>query len=272
MDQERHEKIFDLFHRAAGLPEAEREEYLKKESGGDDDLVAEVLRLLAHDPGSVGPIPQETSPSLVDTMIGKYRLLKILGSGGMGEVYLAEQEKPIRRQVALKIIKMGMDTKEVIARFQSERQALAMMDHVNIAKIHDAGATQEGRPYFVMEHVEGVPITQYCDQHRLATKERLGLFVQVCQAIHHAHQKGIIHRDIKASNVLVAHQDGSSIPKVIDFGVAKATSREHTECTVFTEQGQLVGTPEYMSPEQAEMTGRFVDTTTDVYSLGVLLY
>ncbi|MFH1845270.1 MAG: tetratricopeptide repeat protein [bacterium] len=228
--------------------------------------------MLAHDPGSVHPIPRGAAPDLVGTKIGQYRLLEILGSGGMGEVYLAEQEKPIRRKVALKIIKLGMDTKEVIARFQSERQALAMMDHVNIAKIHDAGATQEGRPYFVMEYVAGIPITQYCDQHCLSTQERLGLFVQVCQAIHHAHQKGIIHRDIKPSNVLVSRQDGSSIPKVIDFGVAKATSREHTECTVFTEQGQLVGTPEYMSPEQAEMTGRFVDTTTDVYSLGVLLY
>ena len=272
MDQERHQKIFDLFNKAADQPDSEREAFLRKESGGDESLVVEVMRLLAHDPGSVCPAPRAATPDLIDTMIDQYRLLEILGSGGMGEVYLAEQETPIRRKVALKIIKLGMDTKEVIARFQSERQALALMDHVNIAKIHDAGATQEGRPYFVMEYVEGVPITHYCDRHRLSTPERLGLFVQICQAIHHAHQKGIIHRDIKPSNVLVSRQNGSSIPKVIDFGVAKATSRRHTECTVFTEQGQLVGTPEYMSPEQAEMTGRFVDTTTDVYSLGVLLY
>ncbi len=272
MDQERHNRIFELFHEAAALPEEDREAFLRGESEGDDSLIAEVLRLLAHDPGSLRPNPQTTAPDLVGTVIDQYRLLEILGSGGMGEVYLAEQEEPIRRKVALKVIKLGMDTKEVIARFRSERQALAMMDHPNIAKIHDAGATKEGRPYFVMEHVEGVPITHFCDRHHLPTRERLGLFVQVCQAIHHAHQKGIIHRDIKPSNVLVSRQDGVAIPKVIDFGVAKATSREQTQSTVLTVQGQLVGTPEYMSPEQAEMSGRFVDTTTDVYSLGVLLY
>jgi len=272
VDRERHNKIADLFHQAAARPESEREALLRRESGGDDTLVAEVLRLLAHDPGSLHPGPESAPADLIDTVIGKYRLLELLGSGGMGEVYLAEQEKPIRRKVALKVIKLGMDTKEVIARFQSERQALAMMDHENIARIHDAGATPEGRPYFVMEHVEGLPITRFCDQRRLATRERLELFVQVCRAIHHAHQNGIIHRDIKPTNVLVVRQNGSSIPKVIDFGVAKATSRHATECTVFTEQGQLIGTPEYMSPEQAEMTGRHVDTTTDVYSLGVLLY
>ncbi len=272
MDQERHNRIFELFHEAASLPEEDREVFLRAESEGDDSLIAEVLRLLAHDPGSLHPTPLTAAPDLVGTVIDQYRLLEVLGSGGMGEVYLAEQEEPIRRKVALKVIKLGMDTKEVIARFRSERQALAMMDHPNIAKIHDAGATKEGRPYFVMEHVEGVPITHFCDRHHLPTRERLGLFVQVCQAIHHAHQKGIIHRDIKPSNVLVSRQDGVAIPKVIDFGVAKATSREQTQSTVLTVQGQLVGTPEYMSPEQAEMSGRFVDTTTDVYSLGVLLY
>ncbi len=272
MDQDRHERIFELFHAAAALPEAERESFLSRESGGDDSLVTEVVDLLAHDPGSLSPEPWRAAPELIGTVIDQYRLLEILGAGGMGEVYLAEQEEPIRRKVALKIIKLGMDTKEVIARFRSERQALALMDHANIAKIHDAGATKEGRPYFVMEFVEGIPITHYCDRHRLTTRERLGLFVLVCQAIHHAHQKGVIHRDIKPTNVLVSRQDEIAIPKVIDFGVAKATSREQTQSTVLTVQGQLVGTPEYMSPEQAEMSGRFVDTTTDVYSLGVLLY
>jgi len=272
VDQKRHNRIFELFQAAVALPEKERAKFLAKESEGDDSLVAEVMNLLAHDPGSLHPVSQKAAPDLIGTVIDQYRLLEILGSGGMGEVYLAEQEEPIRRMVALKVIKLGMDTREVIARFRSERQALALMDHPNIAKIHDAGATPEGRPYFVMEHVEGVPITHFCDQHRLTSRERLELFVQVCQAIHHAHQKGIIHRDIKPSNVLVSRQDGTAIPKVIDFGVAKATSRDQTQSTVLTVQGQLVGTPEYMSPEQAEMSGRFVDTTTDVYSLGVLLY
>ena len=190
----------------------------------------------------------------------------------MGSVYLAEQEQPIRRKVALKVVKLGMDTKEVIARFESERQALAMMNHPNIAQVHDAGTTERGAPYFVMEHVAGIPITDYCDKHRLSTRERLEIFIPVCQAIQHAHQKGIIHRDIKPSNVLVAVQDGKPVPKIIDFGVAKATNQRLTEKTVFTQQGYLIGTPEYMSPEQAEMTGLDVDTTTDIYSLGVLLY
>ena len=272
MDQERHDRVFELFSAAAALPEEDREAFLRAESQGDGSLVAEVLRLLAYDPGSLRSVPRGAAPDLIGTVIDQYRLLELLGAGGMGEVYLAEQEQPIRRKVALKVIKLGMDTKEVIARFRSERQALAMMDHPNIAKIHEAGATREGRPYFVMEHVEGVPITHFCDRYRLATRERLELFVRVCQAIHHAHQNGIIHRDIKPTNVLVSRQDGTAIPKVIDFGVAKATSRDQTQSTVLTVQGQLVGTPEYMSPEQAEMTGRFVDTTTDVYSLGVLLY
>ncbi len=190
----------------------------------------------------------------------------------MGVVYLADQERPVRRRVALKVIKLGMDTREVIARFESERQALAMMNHPNIAKVFDAGTTEQGRSYFVMEQVPGVPITDYCDRHRLTTKERLELFIPVCQAIHHAHQKAIIHRDVKPSNVIVMIQDGKPVPKVIDFGVAKALNQRLTEKTVFTEQGKLIGTPSYMSPEQAEMTGLNVDTTTDVYSLGVLLY
>ncbi|MHC5008515.1 MAG: tetratricopeptide repeat protein, partial [Planctomycetota bacterium] len=204
--------------------------------------------------------------------IGPYRLREKIGEGGMGEVYLAEQEIPIRRRVALKLIKAGMDTKQVIARFESERQALALMDHVSIARVFDADSTPEGRLYFAMEYVKGEPITRYCDRYRLATRERLELFMQVCDGVQHAHQKGIIHRDIKASNVLVTVEEDEPVPKIIDFGVAKATGQRLTEQTVYTQLGVLIGTPEYMSPEQAEMTGQEVDTRTDVYSLGVLLY
>jgi serine/threonine protein kinase len=196
----------------------------------------------------------------------------MLGEGGFGCVYLADQEHPVRRKVALKILKLGMDTKQVIGRFEAERQVLALMDHPNIAKVLDAGATESGRPYFVMELVKGVPITEYCDTHQLSTKERLVLFMLVCHAVQHAHQKGIIHRDIKPSNVLIAMHDGKPVPKVIDFGIAKALDHKLTEKTVFTEMRQLIGTPEYMSPEQAEMTGIDIDTRSDVYSLGVLLY
>jgi serine/threonine protein kinase/WD40 repeat protein len=206
------------------------------------------------------------------SQIGAYKILDTLGQGGMGIVYLAEQERPLRRRVALKVIKVGMDTREVIGRFEAERQALALMDHPNIAQVHDAGTTDDGRPFFVMERVAGIPITEYCDRHRLSTDDRLRLFVQVCAAVHHAHQKGIIHRDLKPSNILVTTQDGQSVPKVIDFGVAKATHQRLTEKTVFTQLGLLIGTPEYMSPEQAEMSGLDVDTTTDIYSLGVVLY
>ncbi len=201
-----------------------------------------------------------------------YRIIEDIGEGGMGVVYLAEQTRPVRRRVALKLIKLGMDTREVIARFESERQALALMNHPNVAAVYDAGATKQGRPFFVMEYVPGEPITTYCDKHQLALPERLNLFMQVCHAIQHAHQKGIIHRDIKPSNVLVMYQDGTPIPKVIDFGVAKATNQRLTEKTLFTEQVLLIGTPSYMSPEQAEMTSLDIDTRTDVYSLGVLLY
>ncbi len=190
----------------------------------------------------------------------------------MGEVWVAEQQKPIRRRVALKLIKAGMDTKQVIARFESERQALALMDHPAIAKVFDAGETEEGRPYFVMEYVQGIPINEYCDQNRLTTQERLALFSHICEGVQHAHQKAIIHRDLKPSNILVAIQDGVAVPKIIDFGVAKATARSLTERTMYTELGVLIGTPEYMSPEQAEMSGQNVDTRTDVYSLGAILY
>jgi len=204
--------------------------------------------------------------------IGPYHLLQKIGEGGMGEVWVAEQHKPIHRRVALKLIKAGMDTSQVISRFESERQALALMDHPVIAKVFDAGETGDGRPYFVMEYIQGIPITKYCDQNRLTTKERLELFRHICEGVQHAHQKAIIHRDLKPSNILVAIQDGVAVPKIIDFGVAKATAQTLTERTMYTELGMLIGTPEYMSPEQAEMSGQNVDTRTDVYSLGAILY
>src|SRR5579872_2656744 len=203
---------------------------------------------------------------------GRYRIVLALGEGGMGTVYLAEQLEPIRRRVALKVVKLGMDTAQVLARFNNERQALAMMDHPNIAQIFDAGATTKGRPYFVMEYIEGAPITQYCDRKRMTTKERLSLFLAVCRAVRHAHQKGVIHRDLKPSNVLVIEQDGTPVPKVIDFGIAKATDKWAVENTLITQFGQMVGTPEYASPEQAEVMSGDVDQSSDVYSLGVILY
>jgi hypothetical protein len=206
------------------------------------------------------------------TRIGRYKLLRQIGEGGCGVVYLAEQQEPVRRSVALKVIKLGMDTKSVIARFEAERQALALMDHPNIAKVLDAGATDSGRPYFVMELVPGVKITEYCDQNHLDTDERLKLFIQICHAIQHAHQKSIIHRDIKPSNVLVTVQDGVPVPKVIDFGIAKATEGRLTDKTFITLQEHFIGTPAYMSPEQAAMSGLDIDTRSDIYSLGVLLY
>jgi serine/threonine protein kinase len=206
------------------------------------------------------------------SVIGPYKLLRQIGEGGMGVVFMAEQTEPIQRTVALKIIKPGMDTRQVIARFEAERQALAMMDHPNIARVLDAGTTDTGRPYFVMELVKGVPITKYCDEHKLSLRERLELFKPVCEAVQHAHQKGIIHRDLKPTNVLVAEYDNHAIPKVIDFGVAKATAQKLTERTMFTEFGQVIGTVEYMSPEQAKFNQLDIDTRSDIYSLGVLLY
>ena len=206
------------------------------------------------------------------TRIGPYKLVQKIGEGGMGTVYMAEQEMPVRRRVALKIIKPGMDSDQVVARFEAERQALALMDHPSIARVFDAGTTGSGRPFFVMELVKGIPITDYCDQARLSTKERLELFMPVCQAIQHAHQKGIIHRDVKPSNVLVTLIDGKPVPKVIDFGVAKAIDQRLTEKTMFTQFGPVVGTLEYMSPEQADLSGLDIDTRSDIYSLGVMLY
>ena len=232
---------------------------------------------MSDDPNELDPTELPSTEAAQATagaqeQIGPYRLLQKLGEGGMGEVWLAEQTAPVKRRVALKIIKQGMDTKQVVARFEAERQALAMMDHPAVAKVFDAGTTPHGRPYFVMEYVKGVPITEHCDRHRLTNRERLDLFMQVCEGVQHAHQKAIIHRDLKPSNVLVTEQDGKRLPKIIDFGVAKATAQKLTEKTLFTELGVLIGTPEYMSPEQAELTGEDVDTRTDVYSLGVMLY
>src|SRR5690348_4757085 len=212
--------------------------------------------------------PLHVSPEF----IGHYRIVETIGEGGMGIVYKAEQREPVRRIVALKVIKLGMDTKEVVARFEAERQALALMNHPNVAKVFEAGTTDQGRPYFAMEHVPGVPVTDYCDENKLTTRQRLELFVQICHAVQHAHQKGIIHRDLKPSNILVTMFDGKPVPKVIDFGIAKATNQQLAQHTLFTQTGALIGTPEYMSPEQAQTSGLDVDTRTDVYSLGVILY
>jgi serine/threonine protein kinase len=232
---------------------------------------AEVVRLLAG--STEGCAAEFDSDDLIGSRIGAYKLLQKIGEGGCGAVYMAEQEKPVRRKVALKVIKLGMDTKNVIARFEAERQALALMDHPNIARVFDAGATEAGRPYFVMELVRGVKITTYCDEKKLETWQRLDLFIQICGAIQHAHMKGIVHRDIKPSNILVATLDGVPMLKVIDFGIAKATGGERlTNNTLFTAYEQFVGTPAYISPEQAQMSGMDVDTRSDIYSLGVLLY
>ena len=206
------------------------------------------------------------------TQIGPYKLLEQIGEGGMGVVYVASQKEPLRRKVALKIIKPGMDTREVVARFEAERQALAMMDHPNIAKVFDAGATDAGRPYFAMELVKGTPITEYCDRERLSTRERLALFVTLCHGVQHAHQKGVIHRDLKPSNLLIEVDDVRPVPKIIDFGIAKAVGQQLTEKTFHTGFEQMVGTPLYMSPEQAGQSCKDVDTRSDIYSLGVLLY
>ena len=276
--------IDEIFFAAMEQPSPKaRAAYLDEVCGSDLDLRRRVERLLDAqakvgsflDAPAAGPTMSFPSPQVMEgpgTVIGPYKLLEQIGEGGMGIVYMAEQTQPVRRKVAMKIIKPGMDTKQVIARFEAERQALAMMDHPNIAKVLDAGATESGRPYFVMELVRGIPITEYCDQHRLSIPERLDLFMRVCQAVQHAHQKGIIHRDIKPGNVLVTSLDGVPVPRIIDFGIAKATGQSLTEKTLFTGFAQLIGTPLYMSPEQAEMSAVDIDTRSDIYSLGVLLY
>jgi len=264
-----------------GTP-GERAAYLDGACGKDLSLRQRVEELLTkhfQQDSFMKKPAVEGSPTVVlpisegpGTVIDRYKLLEKLGEGGFGAVYVAEQKEPVKRRVALKIIKLGMDTKQVIARFEAERQALALMDHPNIAKVFDAGATETGRPYFVMELVRGVPITKYCDENNLPTVERLDLFMAVCQAIQHAHQKGIIHRDIKPSNILVTLHDGVPVPKVIDFGIAKAMHGELTDNTIYTQFQQFIGTPAYVSPEQAEMSGLDMDTRSDIYSLGVLLY
>jgi serine/threonine protein kinase/tetratricopeptide (TPR) repeat protein len=256
--------------------------FLGQACAGDSGLCAEVEKLLRAQValGSFHEAPRLALPATVDgliherpgTIIGPYQLLEQIGEGGFGIVFLAEQQEPIRRKVALKVIKPGMDTRQVIARFEAERQALALMDHPHIARVLDAGATASGRPYFVMELVKGVPITEFCDQNHLSPEARLKLFLDVCGAIQHAHHKGVIHRDIKPSNVLVTLQDGVPVVKVIDFGVAKAMVQKLTERTLFTAHGQMIGTPAYMSPEQAQTSGLDIDTRSDVYALGVLLY
>ena len=263
----------------------EQEAYVRRACGDDHQLRGQVEALLRshrltghfvldRDP-DINAAATVDMPSIVErpgATIGPYRLMEQIGEGGFGLVFVAEQQYPVRRKVALKVIKPGMDTREVIARFEAERQALALMDHPNIARVLDAGATPSGRPYFVMELVKGVPITDYCDQAQLTPRERLGLFIPVCQAVQHAHQKGIIHRDLKPSNVLVTLHDGTPVPKVIDFGVAKAIGQQLTDKTIYTRFAQMIGTPLYMSPEQAEMSGLDIDTRSDIYSLGVLLY
>ncbi|MCI0538728.1 MAG: serine/threonine-protein kinase [Verrucomicrobiales bacterium] len=275
-----------LFQAAVQLTGAERAAFLNGACLGDNALRQRLEALLAaHDqPDNLVPTQAEPArPTIkldfadapdeaVGQTLGRYKLLERVGEGGCGVVYVAEQTEPVRRRVALKVIKLGMDTKQVVARFEAERQALAMMDHPNIAKVLDAGTTDVGRPFFVMELVRGIRITDYCDQANLSTKERLDLFIKVCQAIQHAHQKGIIHRDIKPSNILVTLHDGVPVPKVIDFGIAKATEGRLTDNTVYTQLHQFIGTPAYMSPEQAEMSGLDIDTRSDIYSLGVLLY
>src|SRR5215831_3548971 len=262
--------------------------FLDRACAGQPDLRGRVEALLeAHrevgtaehrepaegaDPGPVATVDVPPVRERPGDVIGPYKLLEQIGEGGFGVVFLAEQTAPVRRKVALKVLKAGMDTRQVVARFEAERQALAIMDHPHIAKVFDGGATPSGRPYFVMELVKGVPITEFCDQNQLTPRQRLELFIPICQAVQHAHQKGIIHRDLKPSNVMVSRHDTTPVVKVIDFGVAKALGQELTDKTLFTGIAQMIGTPLYMSPEQAGMSDLDVDTRSDIYSLGVLLY
>jgi hypothetical protein len=274
------DKLNELFSEAltCASPE-ERRRFLDTACGADRELRGQVdSLLLAH--SEAGDFLKQTvvpreSPAIGEgpgSVIGRYRLLQVIGEGGFGVVFMAEQQEPVRRMVALKILKPGMDTREVIARFEAERQALALMDHPNIARALDGGVASSGRPYFVMDLVKGVPITQFCDKHNFSIEQRLQLFLKACGGVQNAHQKGVIHRDLKPSNILVTLHDGEPVPKVIDFGVAKAIGQKLTERTLFTRFEQLIGTPAYMSPEQAEWSGLDVDTRTDIYALGVLLY
>lgn len=279
MTEHRKKRIVEILEACLDLDTRERGAFLETACAHDPELKQEVARLLALDEqmGDFLEVPEwsrsgEVAGAAHPEQVGPYRILEVLGEGGMGVVYAAEQQEPLRRRVALKLIKLGMDTREVVVRFKSELQALALMDHPNIARVYDAGVSEQGRPYFVMELVPGEPIVPFCDTRRLSMRKRLELFAQVCRAVQHAHQKAIIHRDIKPSNILVSDGDEGPIPKIIDFGIAKAVGQRLTERTVFTERGQMIGTPEYMSPEQAESMDADVDTRTDIYSLGVLLY
>ncbi len=298
--EDRFQRAADLFLKARDLGLAERDDFLSRECGSDDLLRQAVDKMLL---GDEHPLPfaslaedlravhdefdraitsnldsEKQREGMVDdaaedgSSVGPYRLLQKIGEGGFGAVYMAMQERPVRRRVALKIIKLGMDTRQVVARLEAERQALALMDHHNIAKVFDAGATETGRPYFVMELVRGLQLTRYCDQNHLSMRQRLELFLPICNAVQHAHQKGVIHRDLKPSNILVTLHDGKPVPKVIDFGIAKAIHQPLTDKTLFTRMEQFIGTPAYMSPEQAELSGLDIDTRSDIYSLGVLLY
>ena len=277
------DRLESLFVATLQKPPADRAAYLDQ-ACADDPALRERVEALLRAQGAAGSFLEPPAPSPVvtvdeqpvgegpGTVIGPYKLLEQIGEGGMGTVWMAQQTEPVKRLVAVKLIKAGMDSRQVIARFEAERQALALMDHANIARVLDAGTTGAGRPYFVMDLVKGVPITRYCDEHHLTPRQRLELFIPVCQAVQHAHQKGIIHRDLKPSNVLVALYDGKPVPKVIDFGVAKAAGQQLTEKTLVTGFGAIVGTLEYMSPEQAEINQLDIDTRSDIYSLGVLLY
>ncbi len=273
-----------IFHAARAIPDSDRRRaYVREACGGDETRIAHIEALLvavegpdslldraaAGNPMVTIDRPATESPG---TVIGPYKLIEQIGEGGMGSVWMAQQTVPVKRLVAVKLIKAGMDSRQVIARFEAERQALALMDHPNIARVLDAGTTGGGRPYFVMDLVKGVSITRYCDEHHLTPRQRLELFIPACQAVQHAHQKGIIHRDLKPSNVLVALYDGKPVPKIIDFGVAKAAGQQLTDKTLVTGFGAIVGTLEYMSPEQAEVNQLDIDTRSDIYSLGVLLY
>ena len=272
----------DIFLNAREIVDpAERAAYLAQACGTDTDLRSRVEALLRDADGAQDFFGAEDHlPGLVTapltegpgSVIGRYKLLQKIGEGGMGVVYMAEQREPVVRKVALKIIKLGMDTRQVLGRFEAERQALALMDHPNIAKILDGGATGTGRPYFVMDLVQGLPITRFCDEANPSTRHRLDLFLEVCSAIQHAHQKGIIHRDLKPANILVALHGDKPVPKVIDFGIAKATQGRLTDKTLFTQFQHFIGTPAYMSPEQASLSGLDIDTRSDIYGLGVLLY
>ncbi len=286
MDPERFQELKDLVSAALELPVAEREAFVVQLCGKNAELLAEARSLLAQE-SSLGAdgltmdltarvgreaVQVSGAAAVPPETIGPYRVLQRIGEGGMGEVFIAEQSRPLRRLVAVKVIKKGMDTRRVIARFEAERQALALMNHRCIASVYDAGETRAGRPFIAMEYVKGIPINFYCDRHKLSLRRRLELFNLVCDGVQHAHQKAVIHRDLKPGNILVTEEDGLAVPKIIDFGVAKATSQLLTDQTMFTQIGQMIGTLEYMSPEQADLTGEGIDTRTDVYSLGVILY